>query len=80
MKRINIEYPAFNQLKRYSPLVVNIVSIIYESMVSYGNVPYFINDKNKEQFSRPASLTVDHSGNIFIVDEGITVYKSSTAM
>jgi hypothetical protein len=33
LKRINIEYPAFNQLKRYSPLVVSIVSIIYESMV-----------------------------------------------
>jgi len=43
------------------------VSIIYESIVSYGNVPYFINDKNKKQFSRPASLTADHSGNIFDV-------------
>jgi hypothetical protein len=49
-------------LKRYSPLVVSIVSIIYESMVSYGNVPYFINDKNKKQFNRHASLTVDHYG------------------
>lgn len=34
-------------------------------MVSYGNVPYFINDKNKKQFSRPASLKADHSANIF---------------
>jgi hypothetical protein len=67
-------------LKRYSPLVVSIVSIIYESMVSYGNVPYFINDKNKKQFSRHASLTVDHYGNIFVLDEGITIYKSSTTI
>jgi hypothetical protein len=49
------------------------VSIIYEPMVSYGKVPYFINDKNKKQFRRPTSLTVDHSGNIFVVDEGIKV-------
>jgi hypothetical protein len=42
-------------------------------MVSYGKVPYFINDKNKKQFRRPTSLTLDHSGNIFVVDEGIKV-------
>jgi hypothetical protein len=45
-------------LKRYSPLVVSIVSIIYESMVSYGNVPYFINDKNKKQFSKAKTMLI----------------------
>jgi hypothetical protein len=31
-------------LNRYSPFVANIVSIIYEPTLSYGKVPYFIND------------------------------------
>ena len=40
---MNIKYPTFNQEVKYSPVAcIDVVSGSYESMVSYGKVPYFI--------------------------------------